>query len=168
MEYVYDYILGATGATARRTIDTVMNDIPGLLKGDLSEIEINNVPVFRKVFGSVSERMSFEDYFEKVNHVLARGMELKSAMEDGDQARIKAVREKYKDELSIYPAIKSLSNRRNKLASELRKLRENDKIPEEQKRQRMDAISKQIEAITAQVDKLYGDKIGKKYPGLFD
>lgn len=168
MEYVFDYILGATGATARRVVDTATNELPKVLQGDFENLEINNIPVIRKIVGNVSERMSFEDYFEKVNHVLARGMELKSAMEEGDQARIKAVREKYKDELSIYPAIKNLSNRRNKLASELRKLRENDKIPEEQKRQRMDAISKQIEAVTAQVDKLYGDKIGKKYPGLFD
>lgn len=168
MEYLFDYILGATGATARRIVDTATNELPKVLQGDLENLEINNVPVIRKVVGNVSERMSFEDYFEKVNHVLARGMELKSAVEEGDQDRIKAVREKYKDELTIYPAIKNLSNRRNRLASELRKIRENDKIPEEQKRQRMDAISKQIEVITAQVYKLYGDKIGKKYPGLFD
>lgn len=167
MEYVYDYILGATGATARRVVDTAMNDVPKLLAGDLENIEINNVPVLRKVYGNVSERMSFEDYFDKVNHVLTRGEELKFAMKEGDPARIKAVRQKYADELKIYPAIKALANRRNKLAAELRKVRENEKMPPEQKRRRQEILQKQIEEITNRVDKLYGKQIGDKYPGLF-
>lgn len=167
IEYVYDYILGAAGATARRVVDTAMNDVPKVLEGDWSNIEINNVPVFRKVYGNVSERMSFEDYFEKVNHVLTRGEELKFAIKEGDPARVREVRQKYADELKIYPAIKALANRRNKLAAELRKVRENEKMPPEQKRRRQEILQKQIEEITNRVDKLYGKQIGDKYPGLF-
>jgi len=167
IEYVYDYILGATGATARRVIDTAMNDVPKLLQGDYANIEFNNVPVLRKIYGNVSERMSFEDYFDKVNHVLLRGEELKFTMKEGDPAKIREVRAKYADELKIYPAIKSLANRRNKLASELRKVRENAKMPPEQKRRRQDVLQKQIEDITKRVDQLYGKQIGNKYPGLF-
>ena len=167
MEYVYDYILGATGATARRLADSAMNDVPKLLAGDLENIEMNNVFLLRKLYGNVSERMSFEDYFDKVNHVLTRGEELKFAIKEGDPARVREVRKKYADELAIYPAIKALANRRNKLAAELRKLRENEKIPTEQKRRRQDVLQKQIEDITNRVDKLYGKKIGDKYPGLF-
>jgi hypothetical protein len=167
MEYVYDYILGATGATARRLVDSTMNDVPKLLAGDLENIEINNVFLLRKLYGNVSERMSFEDYFDKVNHVLTRGEELKFAIKEGDPARVREARKKYADELAIYPAIKALANRRNKLAAELRKLRENEKIPPEQKRRRQDVLQKQIEDITNRVDKLYGKKIGDKYPGLF-
>ena len=168
MEYVYDYILGATGATARRVFDTAMNDVPKLLQGDYANIEFNNVPVLRKIYGNVSERMSFEDYFDKVNHVLLRGEELKFAMKGGDPANVREVRAKYADELKIYPAIKALANRRNRLASELRKVRENTKMPPEQKRRRQDALQKQIEDITKRVDQLYGKQIGSKYPGLFD
>lgn len=168
MEYVYDYILGATGATARRVFDTAMNDVPKLLQGDYANIEFNNVPVLRKIYGNVSERMSFEDYFDKVNHVLLRGEELKFAMKGGDPANVREVRAKYADELKIYPAIKALANRRNKIASELRKVRENTKMPPEQKRRRQDALQKQIEDITKRVDMLYGKQIGSKYPGLFD
>lgn len=167
MEYVFDYILGATGATLRRTIDTATSEIPKVLAGDFENIEFNNVPIVRKVYGEVSERMSYEDYFDKVNHVLMRGEELKFAIKEGDPEKIKEVRKKFADELKIYPAIKALSNRRNALASTLRKIRENEKLPLEVKRQRQDAIQKQIEAITGKVDKLYGDAIGKKYPGLF-
>lgn len=167
MEYVFDYILGATGATLRRTIDTATNEMPKLLAGDYENIEFNNVPILRKVYGEVSERMSYEDYFDKVNHVLMRGEELKFAIKDGDPEKIRNVRKKFADELKIYPAIKALSNRRNALASMLRKIRENEKLPPEVKRQRQDALQKQIEAITGKVDKLYSDAIGKKYPGLF-
>ena len=167
MEYVYDYILGATGATARRVFDTAMNDVPKVLQGDFENIEFNNIPVLRKIYGNVSERMSFEDYFEKVNHVLLRGEELKFAMKEGDPGKIREVRAKYADELSIYPAIKALANRRNKIASELRKVKENTKMPPEQKRRRQDVLQKQIEEITKRVDQLYGKEIGSKYPGLF-
>jgi hypothetical protein len=167
IEYVYDYILGAAGATARRVVDTAMNDVPKVLQGDWSNIEMNNIPIFRKVYGNVSERMSFEDYFNKVNHVLMRGEELKYAIKEGDPTRVKQVRAKFADELKIYPAIKALANRRNKLASELRKVRENTKMPPEQKRRRQDVLQKQIEDITKRVDLLYGKQIGSKYPGLF-
>jgi hypothetical protein len=167
LEYVYDYILGATGATARRVFDTAMNDVPKVLQGDFENIEFNNVPVLRKIYGNVSERMSFEDYFDKVNHVLLRGEELKFAMKGGDPANVREVRAKYADELKIYPAIKALANRRNKIASELRKVKENTKMPPEQKRRRQDVLQKQIEDITKRVDMLYGKQIGSKYPGLF-
>lgn len=167
LEYVYDYILGATGATARRVVDTAMNDLPKVLQGDLSNLELNNIPVLRKVYGNVSERMSFEDYFDKVNHVLMRGEEFKFAIKEGDPNRVKQVRAKFADELKIYPAIKALSNRRNKLAAELRKVRENTKMPPEQKRRRQEVLQKQIEQITERVDQLYSKQIGSKYPGLF-
>jgi len=167
MEYIYDYILGSAGGFAKRVYDTATNTIPAVISGDLQNVEMNNVPIFRKLYGNVSERVSFEDYFDKVNHVLARGEELKSAIKEGDPERIKTVRVKFADELKVYPAIKSLASQRNKLASELRKLRENEKIPPEVKRRRQEALQKQIERITKRVDELYNKSIGDKYPGLF-
>jgi hypothetical protein len=167
MEYIYDYILGSAGGFVKRVYDTSFNTLPAIVSGDLQNIEMNNVPIFRKLYGNVSERVSFEDYFDKVNHVLARGEELKSAIKEGDPERIKTVRVKFADELKVYPAIKTLANQRNKLASELRKLRENEKIPPEVKRRRQELIQKQIEKITKRVDELYNKSIGNKYPGIF-
>jgi hypothetical protein len=167
MEYIYDYILGSAGGFVKRVYDTSFNTLPAIVSGDLQNIEINNVPILRKLYGNVSERVSFEDYFDKVNHVLARGEELKSAIKEGDPDRIKTVRVKFADELKVYPAIKTLANQRNKLASELRKLRENEKIPPEVKRRRQELIQKQIEKITKRVDELYNKSIGNKYPGIF-
>lgn len=167
LEFAVDFLLGGVGATVRRTYDTATNQIPAVLSGDLSNVEMNNIPVFRKVFGNVSERVTFEDYFEKVNHVLARGEELKSAIKEGDRDRIKSVRVRFADELKIYPAVRALANQRNKLASELRKVRENEKLPPEQKRRRQDALQKQIEKITERVTKLYEENVDSGYPSLF-
>jgi hypothetical protein len=167
MQYMYDYITGGLGGFVRRTYDTATETIPAAFAGDLANVEINNIPVFRKLYGNVSERVTFEDYFDNVNHVLARGEELKSAIKEGDPQRIKNVRSRFADELKIYPAIKTLANRRNRLASELRKIRENDKLPPEVKRRRQDVLQKQIEVITDRVNKLYEDNIENKYPGLF-
>ncbi len=166
MEYAFDYVLGGVGSFARRTYDTATNTIPAALSGDLQDIELNNIPLFRKLYGNVSTRVTFEDYFDKVNHVLARGEEMKSAMQSGDPGRIKSVRARFADELSIYPMVKSLANRRNKLASELRKVRENERMPPELKRRRQDILQNQIEQITNRVTKIYEDKVGNKYPSF--
>jgi hypothetical protein len=167
LEYMWDYVLGSTGVFVKRMYDTGTDTLPKVLAGDFSNIEINNVPVLRKLYGEVSERVSFEDYFDKVNHVLTRGEELKFAMKEGNPEQIRAVRAKFADELKIYPAIKALANRRNKLASELRKLREDKKMPPEQKLKRQEFLQKQIEEITNRATKLYNDNIGNKYPDLF-
>lgn len=167
MQYMYDYITGGLGGFVRRSYDTATETIPAAFAGDLENVEINNIPVFRKLYGNVSERVTFEDYFNKVNHVLARGEELKSAIRERDPERIKSVRARFTDELKIYPAVRALANRRNKLASELRKIRENDKLPPDVKRRRQEALQKQIEDITDRVNKLYEDNIENRYPGLF-
>lgn len=167
MEYMYDYALGGVGAFGRRVFDTATSTLPQALSGDLTELEINNIPVLRKLYGNVSTRVTFEDYFDKVNHVLARGEELKSAIKEGNPDRIKSVRARFGDEIAIYPAVKSLANRRNKLAGELRKVRDNPRMPPEQKRRRQEFLQKQIEEITDRVTKLYESRIGDKYPSLF-
>lgn len=167
LEYIYDYFTGGLGAFVRRTYDTATNKIPAALSGDLDALEVNDIPLFRKLYGNVSERVSFEDYFDKVNHVLARGEELKSAVKSGDPERIKDVRARFAPELKIYQAVRSLANRRNQLASQLRQIRENEKIPPEQKRRRIEALQKQIEAITGRVGKLYEENIDNRYPSLF-
>lgn len=167
MEYMFDYVLGATGAFARRMWDTSTSTVPALLTGDFANLELNNVPVLRKLYGNVSSRVAMEGYFDNVSHVLARGEELKSAMKEGNPERIRSVRARFKDELAIYPAIKSLASRRNKLAGELKKVRENPKIPADAKRRRIEALQKQIDQVTGRVNKLYEDKIGGKYPSLF-
>lgn len=167
MEYIYDYALGGLGGFMRRTYDTATQTIPAALTGDLENLEVNNVPVFRKLYGNVSERVTFEDYFNKVNHVLARGEELKSAVREGDTERIRTVRARFANELKIYQAVRALANKRNQLASELRKVRENEKMPPEAKRRRQDALQKQIEQITDRVTKLYEDNIDTGYPSLF-
>lgn len=167
MEYIYDYALGGLGGFIRRTYDTTTQTIPAALTGDLENVEVNTIPVFRKLYGNVSERVTFEDYFNKVNHVLARGEELKSAVKEGNPERIRSVRARFADELKIYPAVRALANKRNQLAAELRKVRENEKMPPEAKRRRQDALQKQIEKITDRVNKLYEDNIDTGYPSLF-
>lgn len=166
MEYVYDYMLGGVGSFLRRSYDTATNTIPEAVSGDLTNLELNNVPFFRKLYGNVSERVTFEDYFDKVNHVLARGEEMKSAMREGNPERIKSVRARFADELSIYPQVRALANRRNKLAADLKKVKDNTRMPPEQKRRRQEILQKMIEDTTNRVNKLYEQKIGNKYPSL--
>jgi hypothetical protein len=166
IQYLFEYATGGAGAFALRTLDTPANVIIPALKGDFDEIELNNVPVFRKLFGNVSDRVITEGYMQNANYLLARGKELDAAIKSGDVERIKETRERYKNEIRVYPRVKSLVNRRNKIASDLRKLRENPRIPEEQKRNRIDQMQKQIVQITAEVNKIYEEVAGDKFPGI--
>lgn len=167
IEYLYNYFTGGAGAFVTRTYDTAVNTIPTLLRGDLEEVELNNVPVLRRVFGNVSEKVMTEGYMDNANYLLSRGKELEAAIKSGDSERIKEVREKYKDEIRIYPRVKALVNRRNKIASDLRKLEENPRIPEEQKKPRIDQMKKQITQIRAEVNKIYEQVAGDKFPSIF-
>lgn len=167
MEYWYDYFLGGAGAFVRRTWDTATSTIPSALRGDLEEVEINNIPILRKVVGNVSDRVITEGYMANANYLLARGKELDSAIKSGDPVRIKETREKYKEELRVYPRVKSLVNRRNKIASDLRKVRENPRIPQEQKRVRIQQMQRQIVDITVEVNKIYEKVNAGKFPDIF-
>lgn len=167
MEYWYDYFLGGAGAFVRRTWDTATSTIPSALRGDLEEVEINNIPILRKVVGNVSDRVITEGYMANANYLLARGKELDAAIKSGDAERIKETREKYKEELRVYPRVKSLVNRRNKIASDLRKVRENPRIPQEQKRVRIQQMQRQIVDITVEVNKIYEKVNAGRFPDIF-
>jgi len=155
--------LGGVGSFIKRTFDTATNTIPAALTGDLQNIEVNNIPVFRRVVGNVSERVRTEEYMDQVNHVLSRGKELEEALKNGDPDSVKSIRSSYKDEIRIYGQVKQISNQRNRLATDLKRIRENKKMPTEQKIVRSEQIQKQMERLTKQVNELYAKNIGNKW-----
>lgn len=163
LEYTFDYALGGVGSFIKRTFDTATNTIPAALTGDLQNIEVNNIPVFRRVVGNVSERVRTEEYMDQVNHVLSRGKELEEALKNGDPDSVKSIRSSYKDEIRIYGQVKQISNQRNRLATDLKRIRENKKMPTEQKIVRSEQIQKQMERLTKQVNELYAKNIGNKW-----
>jgi hypothetical protein len=167
MEYFFNYALGGAGAFVLRTLETPVNVIIPAFTGDLDEIDLNDVPVFRKLGGTVTDRAITEGYITNANYLLSRGKELDAAIKSGDATRIKDTREKYREELKVYPRVKSLVNRRNKIASDLKKLRNNPRVPENQKRIRVDQMQKQIVDITAEVNKIYENIADKKGIGIF-
>lgn len=163
LEFAFDYALGGVGSFIKRTFDTATNTIPAALTGDLQNLEVNNIPVFRRLVGNVSERVSTEQYMDQVNHVISRGRELEEAIKNGDPESIKSIRSNYKDELRIYGQVKQVSNQRNRLATDLKRIRENEKMPTAQKIVRSEQIQKQMERLTKQVNELYAKNIGNKW-----
>jgi hypothetical protein len=167
MQYLAEFMGGGLAAFAGRSYNAVTNEIPKLLRGDLENMDINTLPVFRRLVGNVSDRVQTEDYMDKVNHVLQRGMELDAAKKEGDLASVKAAQENYAGELRIYHQVKQLNNRRSRLASDLKKLRENPKISPEQMRIRSEQIQNQIRSVMEQVNILYGKNVKENPLGLF-
>ena len=167
IEYWADFLGGGAAAFAKRSYGAVTGEIPKLLRGDLENIDLNNVPVVRRVVGTVSERIQTEDYMDKVNHVLQRGMEFEAAKKEGDFKSAQAAQKNYAGELRIYNQVKQLNNKRARLASDLKKLRANPKISPEQMLLRSEQIQKQMRAVMEQVNILYGKNVKENTLGLF-
>ena len=72
---------------------------------------------------------------------------LQDAFERGDTQLIDRTRLKYADELRIAGIIKSINNGRNRLLRKMAQIKDNPRIPDEQKEKIIERLSEQVEAL---------------------
>ena len=95
----------------------------------------------------MSDREDLGTYIDKRDRVLQAREVLMDGLERGDQALINRAREKYADELRIAGTIKSINNGRNRLLRKMAQIKDNPRIPEEQKQKILERMSEQVETI---------------------
>ena len=125
---------------AQRSVDLATETIPTVLTEGFEDEMVRQIPFARKVFYSVSEREDLSGFIENRNKVLQAQELLKSALEAGDPAQARSVRQKYATELRISGQVKALNNARNRLLRKMRQVKDNPRLPEEQK----DKLSKDL------------------------
>jgi hypothetical protein len=147
LEFWLGYLTGGVGRFVQRSADLATVTLPQALKDGFDEEMVRQIPFGRKLVYSVSDREDLGRFIEKRDKVLQAREVLIDAMERGDQQLVQRTRQKYADELRIAGLIKSINNGRNRLLRQMAQIKDNPRMPEEQKKLVIERLSKQVEAL---------------------
>ena len=147
IEFWVDYLTGGVGRFVQMSGDFAFSTLPKAVEDGFTDEMIRQVPFGRKVVYSVSEREDLGSFIEKRDRVLQARAVLTDAIRRGDADLIQNTRSKYKDELRIAGIIKSINNGRNSLLRRMAQIKDNPRIPEEQKKKIIERMSKQVDAL---------------------
>ena len=123
----------------------------------LSEEVARDIPFFRKIVGSVSEREDMGSYIEGAKAVLTAGEELKRAREVGDAAWAKETIQRYGKELRLVGPIKSLESALRETSKMRNQINANPNIPDEQRRVLLDRLEERKQMILSRANSLLRD-----------
>jgi len=157
IEFWVGYLTGGIGRFTQMTGDFAAVTLPKALEEGFSDDMTRKIPFTRKVVYSVSNREDLSTYIDKRDRVLQAREVLMDGLERGDRALIDRAREKYADELRIAGAIKSINNGRNRLLRKMAQIKDNPRIPEEQKQKILERMSEQVETIVQRGNVLMKD-----------
>lgn len=153
IQYLVDFATGGVGQLANR----FLNLGEKIATGDVGELEIGDVPAFRKWIGFTGGRATKQTFYDIRDKYLRYEQEIKDARADGEVDRIRAIRDKEPAIWANMGRFKALNSRRSKILRTARKLESNERIPEAQKRDKIkrlreaaDQIAEQILALEAQ------------------
>jgi hypothetical protein len=144
LEFWFDYVTGGAGRFVQRTLE-----LPGRVADPEQTAEdiIREVPVIRRLFGSVSEREDMGTYIRERDRILLPRAELRAAAEAGDRERIQAVRERFPDELRIAEAVNRIESQRREITRRINDVRSNPRIPEERKQEIIQRLDEQRQRV---------------------
>ena len=147
LQYWIEYLTGGAGRFVQRTGDLATVTLPQALTDGFDEEMVRQIPFGRKLVYSVSDREDLGRFIEKRDRVLQAREVLMDAMKRGDQQLVQSTRRKYADELRVAGIIKSINNGRNRLLRQMAQIKDNPRMPEEQKKAVIERLSKQVEAL---------------------
>jgi hypothetical protein len=144
LEFWFDYVTGGAGRFVQRTAE-----LPGRIidPEQTAEDILREVPVIRRIFGSISSREDMGTYIRERDRILLPRAELRAAIDAGDRERIQAVRERYPEELRIAEAVNQIENQRREVARRINDVRSNPRIPEERKQEIIQRLDEQRQRV---------------------
>jgi hypothetical protein len=146
IEFVYDFLTGGAGRFAQRTVEAPFR----IAQGENFDEIAREVPMLRRIIGTVSERENLGAYIEGRDKAKLGYDELRAAMRDNDQERAAAARDRFAAEIRAYQRIRSIENGRRRISEQINAIRENDRMPEERKQQMIDRLDAQRQLLIAQ------------------
>jgi len=147
LEFWLGYLTGGVGRFVQRSADLATVTLPQALTDGFDEEMVRQIPFGRKLIYSVSDREDLGRFIEKRDKVLQAREVLIDAMERGDQQLVQSTRKKYANELRVAGLIKSINNGRNRLLRQMAQIKDNPRMPEEQKKLVIERLSQQVEAL---------------------
>jgi hypothetical protein len=153
VDFWFEFATGGVGRFVQR-----IAELPFKVADEgLSDEVARDIPFFRKIVGSVSEREDMGSYIEGAKAVLTAGEELKRAREVGDAAWAKETIQRYGKELRLVGPIKSLESALRETSKMRNKINANPNIPDEQRRVLLDRLEERKQMILSRANSLLRD-----------
>lgn len=153
VDFWFEFATGGVGRFVQR-----IAELPFKVADEgLSDEVARDIPFFRKIVGSVSEREDMGSYIEGAKAVLTAGEELKRAREVGDTAWAKETIQRYSKELRLVGPIKSLESALRETSKMRNQINANPNIPDEQRRALLDRLEERRQMILSRANSLLRD-----------
>lgn len=150
LEFWFDFATGGIGRFAQSSVEGPL----AVMGEGLTEDTIRQVPLARKLVGSVSSREDTGAYMEGAKRVLMAAEELKRARETGDADWARETIQTYGKELRLIGPIKSIETSLRKISMQRNQITDNPNIPEDQKRLLLDRLDARKQMILSQGNKM--------------
>ena len=147
IQHVVESMTGALMPMAGRIWSLTEN----IATGNVGVLEANDVPLARKVLGSVGDRTQKQRFYELRDKYDLFIAEINDAKKDGEIDRIRYQREHHPDMWANMSRYKALNNRRNKLLKAARDLESNSRIPDEAKEERVKRLKEAADSLALQI-----------------
>jgi hypothetical protein len=150
LEYWFDLVTGGVGKFVQRTVESPL----AIAEEGFTEEVIRDIPLLRKVVGSVSSREDMGTYIDGAKAILTAGEELKRAREVGDAAWARQTIQRYEKELRLVGPIKSFESALRETAKMRNQINANPNIPDEQRKVLLDRIEERRQMILKRANAL--------------
>ena len=150
LEYWFSFATGGIGRFAQSSVEGPL----ALMSEGLTEENVRQLPLVRRVLGSVSSREDTGVYMEGAKNVLMAAEELKRARETGDADWARETIQTYGKELRLIGPVKSIEAALRKISMQRNKINDNPNIPEDQRRLLLDRLDERKQMILSQGNKL--------------
>lgn len=152
LEYWFGFVTGGIGRFAQSSIEAPLT----VMREGVTDENVRQVPLVRKLLGSVSSREDTGEYIEGAKRVLMAGEELKKARETGDLEWARETIQNYGQELRLLGPIKSFEAALRKVSTQRNKIINNPNIPEDQRRLLLDRLDERRQMILSKANQLLG------------
>lgn len=159
LQYLFDYFLSGAGTFARRTVNLGTGALPAVLQGDFDQIDMNEIPMARAVFGRVDDKANTAKFMEIRDNILQIGKELEDASQKQDMDRIRSARERYAKELQVYPLVKQANSQRNSIVKRIAAINENEKLSPVAKENLLKQLKEQEQTVQDRAVKAYNSVV---------
>ena len=155
IQYVVNFATGGVGKFVERSFNTATSTIPGLLRGDLAELDVRGIPFARSLYGSVTSREDMSVYMERMEEVLRVRKEISDASQSGQPERVNAAIERYPGQVQIMETFNRLSRDRAKISQRINEISRNQNIPDDSKSEIIKTMREQQNSMTRMANRLY-------------
>jgi hypothetical protein len=150
LEYWFSFATGGIGRFAQSSVEAPLT----VMREGVTDETVRQLPLVRRVLGSVSSREDTGVYMEGAKRVLMAAEELKRARETGDADWARETIQTYGQELRLIGPVKSIETALRKISMQRNKINDNPNIPEDQRRLLLDRLDERKQMILSQGNKL--------------